>query len=308
MKLTSILPVIALTFAASTAHALCAAPEIQAGRYVNVDADTRSITTASVQFVCGATRTVNADGTTTIRHSADPHWRVALTGSCSPRDCAWGEVRGEARNGGVITATYEQGFADRRVRIQPRGDDILLEVTSRYDDGRADRVSRDRLRLENRVSVEPAPRIREDCVKHDPRGLAVRTIRGDVKITDGPHWLMSFRSNRSEAERTLGILRNYGATEVCYVGRPGPSLTYILKDGRAPTGAMTGEDCLRHDLDALALRREGTRYLMTDGRSRMVMFDGREEAETALATIRHHGFTHICYVGRPDPSFVYMRK
>lgn len=97
--------------------------------------------------------------------------------------------------------------------------------------------------------------VREDCVRHDLARLAVQEIDGDVKITVGQHWVMSFGTNRREAERTSGILRAYDATHMCYVGRPDPSLTYVLAGGSAPTGAVAGEDCIRHDLGTLFVQR-----------------------------------------------------
>lgn len=147
----------------------------------------------------------------------------------------------------------------------------------------------------------------EDCIGHDVDSLAVVTIDEDVKITEGSHWLMSFGDKLDEAERTLEIMQAYGTSEQCFVGRPDPSLTYVLVQGSAPSGAVSGEDCIAHDLDNLSILDEGSHFILTDGQSRMVAFPNRDEAETALSLIRSHGFTNICYVGRPGPSFVYMR-
>jgi len=41
------------------------------------------------------------------------------------------------------------------------------------------------------------------------------------------------------------------------------------------------------------------------------MFDfgsKKAEADKALAIIKKYGFNKSCFVGRPDPSFQYMRK
>ena len=158
--------------------------------------------------------------------------------------------------------------------------------------------------LEEAIGTELA----EDCVGFNNGNLQVQRINGDIKIVDGSHWLLSFGSNRGEADRTLGILRSYRSNQLCFIGRPNPELTYILASGSPPSGGLAGEDCIRHDLAALRILDEGSRFILTDGRSRMVSFDRRVEAQTAISIMRSKGFTRICYVGRPGPSFIYMRR
>jgi hypothetical protein len=138
----------AAAFAApDRARASCAAPAVPAGSYVNVNPDTRSITRMRLDFVCGATRTRNRDGTITVRHGADPHYRLRLWGSCSPRDCAWGGTRGDLGQRGTIFAEYDQSFARRDVMVRPLGGNrVRLSIRSRYEDGRAPRSSTDILR------------------------------------------------------------------------------------------------------------------------------------------------------------------
>ena len=142
------LAVAAVLAATHEAQALCAAPEIEGGRYVNVDPNARSITTASLRFVCGSLSRDNGNGTITIAHDADPHWRVALWGSCHPSDCEWGDTRGEIGTSGVVEGRYDQGFAGRDVLVLPSGDDILVWMRSTYADGREPRTSWDLLRRE----------------------------------------------------------------------------------------------------------------------------------------------------------------
>lgn len=131
-------------FAPQAAQALCAEPNgPEPGMYENVDSDTRSITRMRVEFVCGSERTRNPDGTGTIRHGADPHWRIWLWGSCSPTDCEWGATRANMmERGAYLYGHYDQGFAERDVQVFPAGDDRLrLRIRSRYDDDRSARTS-----------------------------------------------------------------------------------------------------------------------------------------------------------------------
>lgn len=138
-------------------------------------------------------------------------------------------------------------------------------------------------------------------------GLAGRKIDGDVEITAGSHRSTGFGTNRRGAERTPGIPRACDATHMCHVGRPDAPLTYVLAGGSAPTGAVVGEDRIRHDLGALYVQEGGGPRTPMDARSRMAVFGGRGEADIASALMRHHGVTHIGHVGRTDPSFVRMR-
>ena len=151
MKLTTMLAPLAAAIvfgAAQAAQASCAAPAIESGRYVNVDPDARSITAASLRFVCGALRRSSGNGFVTIQHGADPHWRIALWGSCHPSDCAWGDTRGEIAARGRVEGRYDQGFAEREVMVIPVGDNIMVVIRSTYADGRAPRTFRDVLRRE----------------------------------------------------------------------------------------------------------------------------------------------------------------
>lgn len=148
----------------------------------------------------------------------------------------------------------------------------------------------------------------DDCLAHNVAQLQVKKVKNRWKIIQGSRWLMDFGNKRNEAEKTLSILRHYRANSQCYVGRPDPSMTYILTNGNSPRGRMNGEDCISFNPDRLDIDRDGTRWLMTDGNSRMKVFNNAREAWTALGIIRKHGFNKQCFVGRPDPSFRYFRK
>ncbi len=69
----------------------------------------------------------------------------------------------------------------------------------------------------------------EDCVSFNPETATVAKIQGDWKIVDGDHWMFSFGNKESEAREALAIIKKYGFTRSCFVGRPGPSFTYLRK-------------------------------------------------------------------------------
>ena len=82
----------------------------------------------------------------------------------------------------------------------------------------------------------------------------------------------------------------------------------MLASGAAPSGKLRGEDCLRFDPNNLTIARSGSRFLLKDGSHQMFAFNSMAEARLACLIIQKYGFTQTCYVGRPNPSFKYLRK
>jgi hypothetical protein len=70
--------------------------------------------------------------------------------------------------------------------------------------------------------------------------------------------------------------------------------------------ASVDEDCIRFDGSNLEVRRDDDGYLLTDGRSRMMMFDNRSEALRAKQTLDAYDLNQQCFVGRPDPAMRYF--
>jgi cathepsin L len=150
--------------------------------------------------------------------------------------------------------------------------------------------------------------LRDDCVSFDSSRATVARINNSWKIVDGNHWLNDFGDNEAEARKALDLIRHYGLTRHCFVGRPNPSFEYYLSPVGAPQGARAGEDCIAFSPAALDVDQDGGRWLLTDGSSRMQVFASQDEAWMAYAFIRQHAFTHQCFVGRPGPSFSYWRR
>lgn len=156
----------------------------------------------------------------------------------------------------------------------------------------------------------PAPAVREDCIDFDPAATSVKRVGGRWKIMEGAsHAMFDFAGNEGEARQAHRVIRHYGADQSCFVGRPGPSLTYLLVSGKAPSGAMSGEDCLPFDPDAIEVSFVGDRWKIVQGSRWLFDFGARQsEARDALAIIEKHDFRYSCYVGRPQPSFQYLRR
>ena len=151
--------------------------------------------------------------------------------------------------------------------------------------------------------------VTEDCISFNPETIEVKQIDGRWKIVDGSHWMFDFGSNKSEAEKAFSIIRYYRMNSTCYVGRPDPSFTYLLVSGSAPAGAFSGEDSIPFNPATIEVKEIGGRWKIVDGSQWMFDFGTHKaEAETAFAIIKKYGFRYSCFVGRPNPSFIYMRK
>jgi len=69
----------------------------------------------------------------------------------------------------------------------------------------------------------------EDAIPFDPARIQVQQISGTWKVVEGTHWILDFGSSQANANKALQIMQNYGFTNICFVGRPGPSMTYFRK-------------------------------------------------------------------------------
>ena len=157
--------------------------------------------------------------------------------------------------------------------------------------------------------IRVIPPVNEDCITFNPATIEVKEIGGNWKIVDGSHWMFDFGSNRAEAEKAFSIIRYYRMNSTCYVGRPAPSFTYMLVSGSAPVGFFPGEDAIAFNPATIEVKEIGSRWKIVDGSHLMFDFGtNKAEADQAFAIIKKYGFRYSCFVGRPDPSFNYMRK
>lgn len=69
----------------------------------------------------------------------------------------------------------------------------------------------------------------EDCVGFNPNSIEVKQINGRWKIVDGNHWIFDFENKKDEAMHAFNIIKKYGFTQSCFVGRPNPSFQYLRK-------------------------------------------------------------------------------
>ncbi|MBN2427461.1 MAG: caspase family protein [Deltaproteobacteria bacterium] len=150
---------------------------------------------------------------------------------------------------------------------------------------------------------------KEDCLSFNPTNVSVVKKNNRWKVVDGSHWLFDFGNNKSEAVTTSKIIKHYGMNQSCYVGRPDPSFKYLLVNGKAPAGATGKEDCIKFNPGNIQVKKINNSWKIVDGSSWLFDFgNNKSEAVETYNIIKKYGFSYSCYVGRPDPSFKYLRK
>jgi len=147
----------------------------------------------------------------------------------------------------------------------------------------------------------------EDCVSLDPNNVKVTGSGSLWRVVDGSHSAFSAPTS-AEARQIVNVIKKYGINQSCFVGRPDPSFTYLLKSGTAPAGAMAGEDCIGFNPSNLSIQPAGSGFRMQDGNHLMFSFPNLSEAAASLWVVAKYGFTRSCFVGRPNASLAYLRK
>ncbi len=262
--------------------------------------------------------------------------RVHAFGQCSPTDCDWGAVDGRpfgphpgANALGAtqsIMARINAGFANKFLVIERIGPDRLqVKVFTDFIDnsGRQDYVRTHTFRraagpgpgMPPGPGTPPGPGpgsppgpVAEDCVSFNPMTVQANFINGDWKLVDGSHWIKSFGNKAGEANRAAQIVRSYQATQLCFVGRPGPSMEYLKRGNGVPVGPRPLEDCVGFNPNAASVQPMGGNFRIVEGNHAIMMFPNQAEAEKGLAVLRMHQVRFQCFVGRPNPSFTYMRR
>ena len=287
------------------------------GTWDNVDADTGGMTRVIVRRVTNAVE-------------------VQAFGSCTPTDCDWGSVTAEVYGAGAssnpiatvqaIKATFDSGFSVKTVILKRVGSDMEATVLNRFTDnsGRDDYASTERLAkaadpgpggligqigtiIQNPGVLLAVPE--QDCISFNTANPHGANVGGQWMIVDGGMQMLAFGDNQAEAEDALDVIKTYGLSQQCFVGRPGPSFTYWLKGNQGPAGAGAGEDCLAFNKDNIEVKQVSGSWKIVDGNRWMFDFGNKEdEAKTAFNLMKFYGFSKTCYVGRPGPSMTYLLR
>lgn len=127
----------------------------------------------------------------------------------------------------------------------------------------------------------------------------VRAVKGDLKSSWSPWWHFSFRTKPAAGAEPAGAGSETPAMPA------GP----FLPPGGLVAARPLKEDCVSFNPDTTEVKKINGRWKIVDGKHWMFDFAEKQaEARQALRIIKHYGFTKSCFVGRPDPSFQYLRR
>jgi hypothetical protein len=160
----------------------------------------------------------------------------------------------------------------------------------------------------------------DDCVAIRPGALRVDHDQGrggwHVVATDaagvGNVLLPDFETNEDGARAVALVLQKYNVTQYCQIGRP-PAVFYFLSRGapvlltsraRGGPGAVdVVERCRPFNGASLVVAAPDTmnrsNWSIREGGQILFLVTDEALGRRALSTIRRHGFTSICYPGRP---------
>jgi 2-haloacid dehalogenase len=148
----------------------------------------------------------------------------------------------------------------------------------------------------------------DDCLPVDSNAVQVQQVAGKWTVVSGSDALFDFGAVQANADRAEAVITHYGFDRICYVGRPNPPMMYFTIHGHAPSGAMAGEDAVAFDLDGVVAQQSAGSWIVTDGTARLLDFgSSKPNALHAVTIIKRYGFTHQCFVGRPNAPMMYFR-
>lgn len=153
-------------------------------------------------------------------------------------------------------------------------------------------------------------KVKRDCICFDRNRVELKQIDGRWKLIDGDHWILDFDANENNARQSLKVVQAYNLDEICFIGRnTARPMMYFLSDGQAPQGKLDGEDAISFDTKLVKAEEINGNWKLTCGNMWMEDFGQNKEcAQEAAETIKYHGFTKQCFVGRPGPPMEYFAK
>jgi len=232
--------------------------------------------------------------------SRNPYWAHVFNGKLKDLEIKgnWVDIpKGKRRSQGRLIA-----------EVTPDGKYIIIKGAG-YD---ADRL----YRWENKpvspdsdaVLIRP-PVLEERCRNFNPAFTKVEFVQGRWVISDGGNILFDFDRNKSEADQALKIIKHYRMDSFCRLNQANPVMPYLLVNKQAPIGKMLEEDCIVFDPGRLKVAEVGDGWKLVD--TNQWVFDFGNDvnaAKKSLELIRKYRFTRSCFVGRPQPSFQYLRQ
>jgi len=151
------------------------------------------------------------------------------------------------------------------------------------------------------VGTEPKTGVAQDCLIYNPLNLAIvdEGANGWL-LTDGVSRMHMFDNVEDAVQGWILALRHTGH---CFIGRGNSRPNrgdYIVEYWSGASGVelpISNEDCISYNRHGLRIVNEGANgWLLTDGNSRMLMLDNKEDAERALGMASEN--SKQCFIGR----------
>jgi hypothetical protein len=267
-----------------------------AGFWKNVDPNTGGITKLNIK-VNGTSVTVHA-------------W-----GKCHPTDCDMGTVKAIAYAPKVtshltseaiaLTAIFKKSFAQTLMVIRPYSKGRLrVSIFDHFTDNSKRTDFTNTFIFKRSLFVKPLQvSYTGDCISYDPHKLRiVNEGAAGWLLTDGRSRMLML-DNESDARKALALAKRY--TKQCFIGRDNTKPNrkdYIVQFWEGSSGISTNlgkEDCIGYNPQNLRIVDEGSKgWLLTDGRSRMLMLANQEDARKALALAKR--YSKQCFIGRDN--------
>ncbi|MAK61435.1 MAG: hypothetical protein CMK09_10680 [Ponticaulis sp.] len=166
--------------------------------------------------------------------------------------------------------------------------------------------------ISDAVAARLQARLREDCIGiAGPVEVQALPNNGGYRLVDtGRNTVLISSSGtaaRAEMYQARNLVNGYELKYQCFVGRPNAPLSYWKSNSGLPSGRARGEDCLSIEPTKLDVRERGGMFYLYSDASSLVRFDNAEDAKQAMDVLTAYRASQICYVGRPDPSMMYLK-
>ncbi len=232
--------------------------------------------------------------------SRNPYWAHIFSGKIKDLEIkgTWVDIpKGKSRNQGRLIA-----------KVTPDGKHIEFKGSG-LKNNRLYRWENKPISSDSEVVITRPAIPEEKCMSINPARSKVENVAGRWVISDGGNMLFDFDRKRLEADQALKIIKHYRMDSLCYLSQTNSGISYLLSGNQAPIGKLVDDDCVVFDPGKLRLEEVSGSWKLSD--ANQWVFDFGQDVKAAkksLELIRKYHFSRVCYVGRPDPSFQYLRQ
>lgn len=146
----------------------------------------------------------------------------------------------------------------------------------------------------------PAPTASEERIPFDSRFVKVAMEGNQWRVRLGDQLLGSFGDRERDARQAVAIMQHCRFNEIGVIGKPVPTFSYFLTNGKLPRGPIMGLNDVSFRPDQLVVQQIGKNFILTDGkRTLLALGEKAEDAQQVLQTIQRLQCDRLCRVGNP---------